>query len=128
MDAAGPSPDDRTTTVERGASAEQRAAAALVADGYQLVEANYRCKVGELDLVARDGDVLVFVEVRSRADDDHGSAAAMVTPRKQRQVTRVAAAYLALRRPDYERCRFDVVAITGADVEIIRDAWRVGGR
>lgn len=101
---------------------------ALVAAGYQIVERNFRCDAGELDVVARDREVLVFVEVRSRADGDHGEAAEMVTPGKQAQVTRVARVYLQAREPAFEECRFDVVAITGDDVQIIQDAWRVGYR
>ena len=60
--------------VQRGASAEDHATQLLVNAGYRIVERNFRCKAGELDIVARDGDVLVFVEVRSRSNDDHGSA------------------------------------------------------
>ena len=115
------------TTSERGASAEAIAARALSDAGYDLVEQNWTCDAGELDIVARQGDVLVFVEVRSRRDGAHGHAAEMVTPAKQRRVTRLAGIYLLARAPAYERCRFDVVAITGDEVEIIRDAWRVRG-
>ena len=116
-----------TTTSERGASAEAAAAEALVAAGYQVVEQNWTCDAGELDIIARHGDVLVFVEVRSRRDGAHGHAAEMVTPAKQRRVTRLARIYLLLRDPAYEQCRFDVVAITGGTIEIIQDAWRVRG-
>jgi putative endonuclease len=113
------------TTIEIGSDAESDASAALRRAGYCIVERNYRCKAGELDIVARDGDVLVFVEVRSRADDEHGHAAEMVSRAKQRQVARIAAAYLALERPNYDRVRFDVVAITGSRVDVIKDAWRL---
>ena len=112
------------STVDRGAFAEADAATALLAAGYRIVERNFACKAGELDIVARDGEVLVFVEVRSRADGTHGHAAEMVSPAKQAQVTRVAAIYLRAREPDFEECRFDVVAITGGVVDIIKDAWR----
>jgi len=113
------------TTVEVGACAETAATRILTAHGYRIVERNYRCKAGELDVIARDGDVLVFVEVRSRGDGEHGDAAEMVDRRKQRQVARVAAFYLVEREPDYEDCRFDVVAITGDRVELFQDAWRL---
>lgn len=77
--------------------------------------------------MARDGDALVFVEVRSRADARHGSALEAVAPAKQRQVARVAQHYLASqRRPDgVRRIRFDVVGITGDQLEHVRDAFRV---
>lgn len=113
------------TTSELGASAEDRAAAALIAAGYSIVARNWSCDTGELDLVARERDVLVFVEVRSRVDATHGKAAQMVSPGKQKKVTRVAGMYLMLERPRYQHARFDVVAVTGDTVEIIRDAWRL---
>lgn len=112
------------TTIAKGASAEARAVALLTTAGYTIVERNFRCQAGELDIVARDGEVLCFVEVRSRAGHDHGNAAETVGRHKQRQVTRVAMAYLGLRAPQFERSRFDVVALTGADVVLIKDAWR----
>ena len=113
------------STKETGASAEDAAAAALIAAGYSIVARNWTCEVGELDVVARDGEILVFVEVRSRANADHGHAAEMVTLPKRRKVTRVAQLYLVLERPRYDECRFDVVAITGERLDIIKDAWRV---
>ena len=112
-------------TVSRGASAESVAATALQRAGYRIVERNYRCLAGELDIVAYDSTILAFVEVRSRADDSHGHAAEMVDRRKQRQVSRVAACYLEDRRPLAAQMRFDVVAITGDDVQLIKDAWRL---
>ena len=115
-----------TTTRERGASAEDRATAALEAAGYSIVARNWTCVVGELDIIARDGDVLVFVEVRSRADAAHGHAAEMVTAGKRRKVARVAEMYLGLERPTFDECRFDVVALTGDQLDVVKDAWRLG--
>jgi putative endonuclease len=114
------------TTLEVGDAAEARAAALLEAHHFEIVERKFRCDAGELDLVAQRGSLLVFVEVRSRADDEHGSAELMVGARKQRQVTRVAGHYLVLRDPSYDEIRFDVVAITGTAIEWIADAFRLG--
>ena len=113
--------------VQRGASAEDCASQLLVDAGYRIVERNFRCKLGELDIVARDGDgdVLVFVEVRSRADDEHGSAVEMIRTTKQRRVVRVARYYLATVEPVFEQCRFDVVAVTAGEAILIKDAFRV---
>lgn len=108
-----------------GMAAEERAVAELVRRGYRVVERNFRRRLGELDVVAFDGDTLVFVEVRSRADARFGGAIAAVPHAKQRQVARMASLYLAHRRPVFRRCRFDVVAITGAEVQVIVDAFRV---
>ena len=112
------------TTVVQGADAESRATRLLVQRGYRIVERNFRCKAGELDIIARDGDVLCFIEVRSRGNANHGHAAEMVTPTKQAQVSRVALMYIGLRNPMFERSRFDVVAITGDEEMLIQDAWR----
>lgn len=113
------------STIEVGATSEDRAVDHLVRQGYRIVERNYRCKVGELDIVARDRGVLVFVEVRSRRNDDYGSALEAVGWHKRRKVTRVAMAYLAQRRPRFDEARFDVVAITGPELVHIQDAWRL---
>jgi putative endonuclease len=110
--------------VQQGASAETDATRLLVEAGYRIVERNYRCKAGELDIVARDGDVLVFVEVRSRSDGEHGSAAEMVLRSKQLRVARVARYYLGAVAPIFEECRFDVVAITADEAVLIKDAFR----
>ena len=112
------------STRDTGIAAESEAIAALRAAGYDIVEQNYRCKIGELDVIARDRGVLVFVEVRSRADDSHGHAAEMVTRRKQRKVIRVALYYLGSEQPEFDECRFDVVAITGGVIDVIKDAFR----
>jgi putative endonuclease len=113
------------TTIETGSKAEQRAVSLLVRKGYRIVERNFRTKLGELDIIARKGSVLVFVEVRSRRDATYGSALDAVGWRKQRKVTRVAMQYLARRKPLFVSCRFDVVAITGDDIVHIEDAWRL---
>ena len=117
---------DERTTIEIGARAEQRAVEVLVRAGMRIVERNYRCKLGELDIIARDGSTLVFIEVRSRRDSTYGSALEAVGWRKQRKVTRVAMHYIARRRPVFCAARFDVVAITGDELVHIRDAWRIG--
>jgi len=113
------------TTIALGASAEQVATELLVRRGYEIVERNFRCASGELDIVARDGEILCFVEVRSRADAVHGHAAEMVDRKKQRQVARVAMHYIGMRNPHFDRSRFDVVAITGGHAQLIQDAWRL---
>jgi putative endonuclease len=113
------------STTSRGRGAEDRACDELVRRGYVIVERNYRCKVGELDVVARDGAVLVFVEVRSRGSGRYGSALETVGAVKQRRIARVAQHYLAVRRPVFESCRFDVVGITGQELTLIKDAFRL---
>lgn len=118
------------STVARGKQGEERACEHLRALGYRIVERNFRCKLGELDIIARDGATLVFIEVRSRADSRHGTPLETVTGPKQRRIVQVASYYLSTRRPRFDACRFDVVGITGDDIEHgiehIRDAFRLG--
>ena len=97
-----------------GSAAEAAAARLLTAHGLRQVDANVRYRDGELDLVMRDGGTLVFVEVRYRASEDFGGAAASVTPAKQRRLIRAATRYLAAHRAYAQLpCRFDVVCATG---------------
>lgn len=114
------------STSARGKQGEDRACEYLRALGYRVVERNFRCKLGELDIIARDGSTLVFTEVRSRAHSRHGTPLETVTGPKQRRIARVASYYLSIRRPGFEACRFDVVGITGDDIEHIKDAFRLG--
>ncbi len=115
------------STVDSGRLAEDRAAAFLEERGFRVLERNYRCRFGELDIVAEDGACLVFVEVRSRARAEHGDALEMVGITKQRQVARVAQHFLDVRRPRHRDIRFDVVGITGGRIEHVTDAFRVDG-
>lgn len=94
-----------------GARAEAAAARWLERQGMRLVARNYRCKVGELDVVGLDGDTLVFVEVRLRGRGSLAGAAESVTTAKQRRLTRAATHFLA-SHPRWQRhpCRFDVMA------------------
>ena len=115
-----------SSTSERGLAAEERAAQFLRARGYRIEERNYRCPAGELDIIAWDGDTLVFVEVRSRRDHRYGNAAHTVTEQKRRQLTRVAASYLFDRAPTFSSSRFDVVGVTGDELLLFRDAFRMG--
>jgi putative endonuclease len=103
---------------------EHKALAYLRRQGLTLVEQNFRCKGGEIDLVMRDGAALVFVEVRQRADRLHGGAAASITPAKIRRLVRAAQLYL-LRFPSMPPCRFDVVAIDGDTLAWLRNVIEV---
>ena len=97
-----------------GQAAEGIAADFLRAQGLDILERNYLRRVGELDIVARDRDVLVIAEVRTRSSDRYGGAAASVDPRKQQRLIRTASQLLQLRRDLSQlRVRFDVVAISG---------------
>jgi putative endonuclease len=110
---------------EQGSHNESRAAGELIRRGYRIVERNFRRRLGELDVVAFHRGVLVFVEVRSRRNAAYGGGIAAVPLAKQRQVARIAALYIATRQPCFTTCRFDVVAITGTELVVIEDAFRI---
>jgi putative endonuclease len=107
----------RSTRVDRaaaGAAAEALAARFLATRGLTIVARNFRTRHGEIDLVARDGPTLVFVEVRRRASTRFGGAAASITVAKQARWTLAARAYLA-RYANPPPCRFDAVLLDGPD-------------
>ncbi|WP_248884344.1 YraN family protein [Acidithiobacillus acidisediminis] len=117
-------------TQEIGQRHEERAGNLLHASGMRILQRNFRCRTGEIDLIAQDQEHVIFVEVRSRRHDRQGNAAASIGPRKQQRIIR-AAQYFLLRYPQYQRwpCRFDVVSFDGdAPGEWIRDAFQVPSR
>ena len=108
--------------MNRGAAAEALAASYLAARGLTVVHRNYRCRGGEIDLVARDGEMLVFVEVRLRRNRAFGTAAESITAAKRRRLRLAARHYLA-RLGHEPPCRFDAVlldALTTANIEWLR--------
>jgi putative endonuclease len=107
----------------RGIWGEERACTHYRRLGYAIVERNWRCEHGEIDVVARLGDTVVFCEVKTRRSSDFGGGAAAVDRRKQHRLRRLAAAWLATREVHGVEVRFDVVAITGVDVELIEGAF-----
>lgn len=111
----------RTDKQISGQAGEDLALAHLERHGLVLIERNFRCKGGEIDLVMREGAGLVFVEVRKRADARHGGAAASVTSHKQRRLIVAAQAYLQRYRMP-PACRFDVIAIDGTDLNWLKNA------
>jgi putative endonuclease len=115
--------DDRARK-EAGAAAENAAFQFLLRQGLKPVARNHRCRGGELDLVMLDGSTLALIEVRYRASQEFGGAAASVTWLKQRRIV-LAARHLLKERHDLRNfpARFDVVAITGADWREPRIQW-----
>jgi len=101
-----------------GEKAEALAAEFLAARGMTIVERNFRRRCGELDLIAQDGDTLVFVEVRLRTRSDFGGAAASITARKRSRMTAAAGLYLA-RLARTPPCRFDAVLLDAIDTSRI---------
>lgn len=118
---------DRQRSGERG---EALAAAHLSAQGYRIRARNFRCRQGELDLVAERDGVLCFVEVRMRATAEHGDPAHTISRSKQRKVVRAALVYLSQERICDRMLRFDVISIVGrgaaAEVEHLPGAFDAG--
>jgi putative endonuclease len=109
----------RPSTTVLGRAAEDRALAWLQKQGLVLVERNVRSRRGEIDLVMRDGDVLVFVEVRQRRSTSHGGAAASIGPAKQARLWHAAELYL-MRQGCAKACRFDAVCIDGESLQWLK--------
>jgi putative endonuclease len=115
----------RTAKQVEGQAGEDAALEHLRKSGLKLVERNFRCKAGEIDLIMQEGSTLVFVEVRKRSNPRFGGAAASVTWQKQRRLIRAAQFYL-LRFRDPPPCRFDVVALEAVQINWLRNAIEAG--
>jgi putative endonuclease len=110
--------------VKRGIEAEEMAAAFLEHKGLKILARNYRCRLGEIDLVAREGDTTVFVEVRSRGSSAFGGAAASITAAKRQRLLKAARHYISRQRA-LPQCRFDALLIEGEPprIEWLRNAF-----
>ena len=109
----------------RGDAAERQAEAQLKKAGLHTLARNFHCRWGEIDLVMRDGQTLVFVEVKRRRTDEFGGAVGSITARKQRRILRAASEYLARHARIDSPTRFDVVAVTDetGTLEWLKDAF-----
>ncbi|MDD5724442.1 MAG: YraN family protein [Syntrophales bacterium] len=120
----GPSRSDNRG---KGIQGEDMAVACLKKEGYRIVERNYRCLYGEVDIIAMDKKDVVFVEVKGRKSDTFGSPEEAIGQAKQKKISKVALHYLQERRLTDHNARFDVVAILfmpqGNRVKLIRNAF-----
>ena len=101
----------------RGAFAEEAAAEFLKERGLRLLERNYNCRFGEIDLIMRDGQTLVFVEVRYRRNQSFGGAIESITAAKREKLLRTARHYMAATQ-EFPACRFDAVLLSGDTQEL----------
>lgn len=109
---------------EAGSRYEEIAAAYLKENGLEILEHNFRNRHGEVDLIAKDGEYLVFIEVKYRSGDSKGMPTEAVTPYKQGRIRNVARHYLYQKRFEEDTpCRFDVVAIFVDEITWIKDAF-----
>jgi len=112
-----------------GKKGEELAVGQLKALRYKILERNFKCSLGEIDVIARDKNTLVFVEVKTRATRDFGGPAAAVHERKQRQLSKVALVYLNQKKLFNIPARFDVVAVEllspSPRIEVIQNAFEL---
>ena len=113
--------------IRLGREGEDLARKLLKKQGYKILEQNYRSKLGEIDLIAKDRETLVFVEVKTRRSEEFGSPKWAVTPAKQRKISMVALSYLKETGQTHQKARFDVVSIREIcgkpSLEIIKNAF-----
>jgi putative endonuclease len=105
-----------------GRQGEDRAAAYLAGKGYRILERNYSTRSGEIDLIALHEGEVVFVEVKTRTSDAYGAPELAVHARKRTRMVKAALAYIRYKNLHQMPCRFDVVAISGQEVHLIRNA------
>lgn len=118
----------RCTQRELGSRYESIAASYLETQGYRIIARNYYTKRGEIDLIAMEDEILVFVEVKYRSDEKKGDPLAAVRTKKQSRICRAALVYLTQRGIAQEQdCRFDVVGILGEQITLIRNAFEFQG-
>lgn len=107
-----------------GAFYEQKAGAFLEQKGYVILERNFRNRNGEIDIIARDGEYLCFIEVKYRTTNDWGNPLEAVDARKQNQIRRIAQYYMMKQgMSEWTPCRFDVIAFEGEQITHIENAF-----
>jgi putative endonuclease len=113
--------------IRTGKRGEEIAVRYLQKLGYLILERNYRCPMGEIDIVAKDGKAIVFVEVKSRKTEEFGEPEQAVGKVKQKKMSLLSLYYLEQKRFSYEEARFDVVAVkmlhSGTEVKLFRNAF-----
>lgn len=115
--------EERKNKRQTGTNYEQAAGFYLEQMGYEILEYNYRCCFGEIDIIAKDGIYLVFCEVKYRSGTGKGSPLEAVDSRKQHTIFRCASYYLTGRGLGDVPCRFDVIGIEGTRITHIKDAF-----
>lgn len=119
---------DKQNNRKIGAKYERVAKEYLIEHGYQIVESNYFCKAGEIDIIAREGNYLVFVEVKYRKNKKAGSSLEAVDLRKQKTLSRCAIFYMMERHLSFEcPMRFDVIGIEGKEILLRKNAFPYQG-
>ncbi len=107
-----------------GSEYEEKARVYLKEHGMQIIESNYRKRIGEIDIIGRDCEYLVFIEVKYRTSKSQGGAAYAIPKSKQQTIYKMAQWYMAEKKiPQNMPCRFDAVLIDGDEINHIKNAW-----
>ena len=106
-----------------GETYERKAAAYLKSLGYEIIEYNFRCRQGEIDIVARDGEYLVFCEVKYRTNLQKGSPEEAISLQKMKRISKTALYYLHTHHLGDVACRFDVVSVLGDEIKLYKNAF-----
>lgn len=119
----------RNSRQKFGEKSESIAASYLKKKGYKIIEKNYRTKLGEIDIIAKDKDTMVFIEVKARRSGQFGNPKWAVTLNKQRKISMVALQYLKTNGQSNVKARFDVVSIISShdnpNIEIVKNAFEL---
>ena len=116
---------ERESTRTIGRNGEEIAAEYLRNNGYRIVEKNYKNRFGEIDVIAKDGNTVVFIEVKTRNTPSYGTPSSAVDSKKQQRIGKVALTYLTKKGLTQHPVRFDVVSICDGEIEVIRDAFEL---
>ena len=109
---------------EVGTHFEQRAANYLIDNGYEIIDRNFRCRIGEIDLIARSEDYLCFIEVKYRSSTYNGFPSEAINRRKMFRIIRTAEYFMLIKNlPTNTPCRFDVVVILDKEISLIKNAF-----
>lgn len=106
-----------------GTEKEKLAGAYLEKNGYEIIEYNFRCRQGEIDIIAKDGDYLVFCEVKYRSGTKNGTPFDAVDYKKQRSISRCALFYITKQKLSEMPCRFDVVSVIDKEIQLLKNAF-----
>jgi len=106
-----------------GRAGEVKAAEFIKSKGYKILKTNYKTALGEIDIIALDGDVLVFIEVKTRSSDEYGAPSEAVNLKKQEKYYKTATYYLQREKKLNSLCRFDVIEIENGQINHILDAF-----
>jgi putative endonuclease len=106
-----------------GNAAEDLAADYLKQNGYKIIERNYACKTGEIDIIAQKGGCLVFAEVKARSTQAFGGPVGAVTAAKQKRVANTAMCYIKEKKPKFDSLMFDIIAVLDGKAQHIQNAF-----